>query len=174
MSFTWSLEKILPGEYDFHINRVEEGTSKQGNDMLIFEIVIHSEAQGSALKEYITKNVIWKLRQLMTSIGRQDIFERGIAPSMDEIYGSSGRCKVGVKDGKFGPQPFVEVFLARSDVIKKQEAKIKPVPRFLDIEDEEDIPMGAPPENWGVEAVNAGLHHEEVDEEPHHQGELNC
>lgn len=104
---------LPPGDYDFEVKSAEERQSKAGNDMLVLELKIFTDAGRVAfVTDYLLESNPRKLRGACEAVGLLDAYQAGEIMS-DDFAGRAGRVRLKKEEGKgdFGPKNSVGSYL---------------------------------------------------------------
>lgn len=114
--------QLLPGSADFEILYAEESVSKQGNPMIKLQLKVwDSEGKQGLIFDYITNNAQWKIRQLLESVERIDLYGTGeLAAS--QLEGRTGKATIYLqkdKSGKYEDSMKIKDYLSESSADPK-------------------------------------------------------
>jgi hypothetical protein len=95
-----------PGVYQFEVSNATRKTSQSGNPMLELTLKIY-DSQGKTHAHFdwlvATKNMTWKTKRFLESIGLGDKYNSGQL-STHECIGKSGLCKTDIEKDKKGEE----------------------------------------------------------------------
>jgi hypothetical protein len=94
-------ELLRDGIYDFTVSTAEEGTSKNGNDMITAKLDVFDSAGVSHwVYDYLTDGAMaYKLRHLAECVGLLGDYEAGELRAID-LEGRSGQVRIGREGAK--------------------------------------------------------------------------
>lgn len=100
------------GEYEATVEKLTEGKSKSGKEMLTIEFKVYTASGNSfIMKEYIVPESLGKLKMLAKAIGQEAAFNTGEV-NPDDYVGRSVllATKVEEGDGDYGDQARIKAF----------------------------------------------------------------
>ena len=111
---------LKEGEYKFQcFEAVEQVSQNRGNPMMKLSLKLYdSLGNMQYLTDYIvfTKESLWKLKQFCASIGRDDIYRKGLVDRLDFV-GKSGMLKIKIGKDNRGEDSAKATYIAASEKI---------------------------------------------------------
>lgn len=134
---------IPAGEYEAIIASVEDGYSKQGNEMQIVAFTVYTDRGERTIKEYFTfgPGALWKYRKVAEALGARDDFD-------NEQFDVSEYINAGLiveleveEDPEFGDKNRVMKYLPPKRSGGKPQKSSKPNATVPDDDDPDSIPF---------------------------------
>jgi len=115
-------EQLTPGDAEFTVVDAEDCVSKQQNQMIKLQLrVCDSKGVEGTVFDYIVASAQWKIKNLLDSIGKGELYEKGALKPAD-LIGESGHAVIYIqKDmkGEFGDRPKVKDYFADKSPSKR-------------------------------------------------------
>lgn len=134
--------KLKVGICSFEILKAEDHKTEAGNESIKLIVKVYDiEGNEATVFEYIGQNAQWKLKQLLSSIGKNDLYKSGdINPS--DLEGGSGKCLVYLNKDRSGQ--FKDSFKIKEyypDETGSNKAPVKKAELPVPTPDDDDIPF---------------------------------
>lgn len=137
-------KKLLsPGPADFEISKAEDTLSKNNVEMLKLTLrVTDCNGDQGLVWDYITANAQWKLRGLLTAIGRESVYATGNCDA-EEVSGGIGKCELKItKSEGYGEQAVVAFYSVPTSQPVARNVEAKPTaPELPPFDASEDVPF---------------------------------